>query len=37
MWKGHGTSGPAETWVASEITADMVTQSLLGILRRAAL
>lgn len=37
MWKGHGTSGPAETWIASEITVDMVTQSLLGILRRAAL
>lgn len=37
MWKGHGTSGPAETWVTTEITADMVTHALLGILRRAAL
>jgi hypothetical protein len=37
MWKGHGTSGPAETWMTSEITAELVTQSLLHILRRAAL
>jgi hypothetical protein len=36
MWKGHGTSGPVGTWVASEITPAMVTESLIDVLRRAA-
>ena len=36
MWKGHGTSGPAGTWTASEITGALVTESLLHVLRRAA-
>jgi hypothetical protein len=36
MWKGHGTSGPVGTWVASEITHAMVTESLIAVLRRAA-
>jgi len=36
MWKGHGSSGPAGAWKASEITSTMITESLLGILRRAA-
>jgi len=36
MWKGHGTSGPVGAWVAREITSAMVTESLIGILRRAA-
>ena len=36
MWKGHGTSGPVGVWIASEITSDMVTESLIDVLRRAA-
>jgi hypothetical protein len=36
MWKGHGTSGAAGTWIPSEITGEAVTRSLLGVLRRAA-
>ncbi len=36
MWKGRGTSGPVGSWIASEITGAMVTQSLLEVLRRAA-
>lgn len=36
MWKGHGTSGPVGVWNASEITSTLITESLLGILRRAA-
>lgn len=36
MWKGHGSSGPVGAWVAREITSAMVTESLIGILRRAA-
>jgi hypothetical protein len=36
MWKGHGTSGPVGTWIAREITNSMVTESLIGVLRRAA-
>ncbi len=36
MWKGHGTSGPVGAWIASEITGDLVTTSLLSVLRRAA-
>ena len=36
MWKGRGTSGPVGTWMVAEITSAMVTESLIGILRRAA-
>ena len=36
MWKGHGSSGPVGSWIVSEITDAVVTESLLGILRRAA-
>jgi hypothetical protein len=36
MWKGHGASGPVGSWIVSEITDAVVTESLLGILRRAA-
>ena len=36
MWKGHGSSGPVGSWIVSEITGAVVTESLLGILRRAA-
>ncbi len=36
MWKGRGTSGPVGAWTVAEITNALVTESLLGILRRAA-
>lgn len=36
MWKGHGNSGPVGSWITSEITGTMVTESLLDVLRRAA-
>jgi len=36
MWKGHGTSGPVGVWIASEITSEIVTESLIDVLRRAA-
>jgi hypothetical protein len=36
MWKGHGSSGLVGSWIVSEITDAVVTESLLGILRRAA-
>jgi len=36
MWKGHGRSGPVGVWIASEITSEMVTESLIDVLRRAA-
>jgi len=36
MRQHHGTSGRVGTWIPSEITADLVTRSLLEVLRRAA-
>jgi len=36
IWRGHGTSGPVGAWAVSEITGTMVTQLLMGVLRRAA-
>jgi hypothetical protein len=36
MWKGHGSSGPVGSWVVSDITDVVVTESLIEILRRAA-
>jgi hypothetical protein len=35
MWEGRGTSRDSTPWQLSEITADAVTQRVLGILERA--